>query len=226
MFCQEWCLVKSVEPWTTIIPLRCHCWTCPECRPDRIGRLVHEAKSGAPTIFVTLTSRNRGTGSRDAAAQALVRAWRRVRLEYLKKHGKRSLPFLAVFEATKQGWPHLHIVARAKWLDQRWLSKRMGALIGSPIVDVRRVKGLGKVAAYVSKYVGKNPHRFAGVKRYWRSLDYLIPVAEEEDQAPSTKGTWQVVEMNWQDYALLLAPAWLHQIGLTKEIRVYQARPP
>ncbi len=226
MFCAEWSLVKHDDPWTTIIPLRCHCWTCDDCRPGRVRRLVSEAKAGAPNLFVTLTSRYDPTGSREVAARRLVGAWRQVRREYLKAHGKRSLPFLAVFEATKRGWPHLHIICRARWLDQRWLSKRMGALIGAPIVDVRRVKGLGKVAAYVSKYVGKNPHRFAGVKRYWRSLDYLSPVADTDENKKDPRGTWEVVEMNWREYAVLLAPSWLHEIGHTHEIRVYQARAP
>lgn len=132
-----------------------------------------------------------------ASARSLVTAWRRVRLEYIKRHGKGSLPFLAVFEATKRGWPHLHIVARCKWVDQRWLSARMASLIGAPIVDVRRVKGARKIAAYVSKYIGKNPHRFAGVKRYWRSLDYLNPVKEEEPEWPDEPFIWEVVQRFW-----------------------------
>ena len=124
-------------------------------------------------------------------------AWRIVRAEYLKRHGKDSLHFLAVFEATKLGWPHLHIVARAKWVDQRWLSHRMGALIGSPIVDVRAVGNISKRAAYITKYIGKNPHRFAGVKRYWRSLKYLSPDDDQEPEDPPDVPLWIVETMPW-----------------------------
>lgn len=197
MLCQEWALVKRLNPAIVVIPLYCKCWTCEVCRPRRKARLVREAKAGAPTKFVTLTTWRRAGYCPHAAARALVRAWRQVRREYLEAHGKGSMPFLAVFEATKSGWPHLHIVVRSKWIDQRWLSKRMGELIGAPIVDVRKVKGVGEVARYVAKYIGKNPERFEGTKRYWRSLDYLFPEADTDEIEASPVGSWEVVEMHW-----------------------------
>ena len=200
MFCGEWSLVKRLQPDLAVRPLPCRCWTCEECRPARAARLVAEAKTGQPNRFITLTSRYRPNGSPDAAARALVKAWRQVRAEYIRRHGPRSLPFIAVFEATKLGWPHLHILARAGWIDQRWLSKRMAALTGAPIVDVRRVKGLAKVAAYVSKYIGKNPHRFQGVKRYWRSLDYLLPDPSQDLGHDRDPEPWMVVRQHWLSY--------------------------
>jgi len=201
MFCAEWSLVKRLQPGIIVIPLRCRCWSCEYCRPWRAAQLVQEAKAGKPNLFITLTSRYQTNRSPAAAARDLVRAWRQVRAEYLKKHGPGSLPFLAVFEATKRGWPHLHIVARARWVDQGWLSKRMAALIGSPVVDVRRVKGLGQLAAYVAKYIGKDPHRFAGTKRYWRSRDYLKPLKEDDNSDGDTGVPWRVVQQHWRTYA-------------------------
>jgi hypothetical protein len=156
--------------------------------------LVKEAQAGQPTIFITLTSRRVAGRSPHAAARALVVAWRKVRQEYVKDHGKGSLPFLAVFEATKKGWPHLHIVARAKWVDQRWLSRRMASLIGAPVVDVRAITGLAMIAHYVAKYVGKNPHRFNGVKRYWRSLDYLTPCKDPPVMVIPWWAEWYIVK--------------------------------
>ena len=201
MFCLEWCLVKRVSPLLTVIPLRCRCWSCEECRPGRVKRLIHEAKSGKPTLFITLTSRRRPDRSPSWAARELVKAWRKIRSEYIKEHGAGSLAFLAVFEETKKGWPHLHLVARCKWLDQRWLSKRMAALHDSPVVDVRRVTGLDKVAHYVTKYIGKNPHRFEGAKRYWRSLDYLNPVEVQESAPDGPLVVWYHYKCSWLEMA-------------------------
>jgi len=198
MFCAEWALVKNTLSGVTVIPLKCKCWTCDECRPCRTKRLVEEAKRGLPTLFITLTSRRRPGMTPAQAARAQVRAWRQVRREYIAEHGKGSLAFLAVFEQTKRGWPHLHIVARCKWLSQKWLSKRMGELDDSPVVDVRRVHGLRKVAAYVTKYISKDPHRFDGVKRYWRSLDYLLPPAEDPDDPWLEIPLWVVVRRFWE----------------------------
>ncbi len=198
MFCADFSLVKHSYPEITVVPLRCRCWTCEDCRPGRKARLAAEARAGSPTVFITLTTRRRSRGDPDQAARDLVAAWRTVRLEYLKQHGKRSLDFLAVFEATKLGWPHLHIVARAKWVDQRWLSRRMKALIGAPIVDVRRIKNQRQIAAYVTKYIGKNPHRFAGVKRYWRSLKYLTPETDEDNKNELQIPIWSMDPRSWQ----------------------------
>lgn len=204
MLCSQYSLVKYQSLITTITPLRCRCWTCDECRPARKARLVKEAKQGAPTIFITLTSRRTPGGSPDKAARVLVLAWRKVRAEYLKKNGKKSLPFLAVFEATKQGWPHIHIVARARWIDQAWLSKRMASLAGAPIVDVRKIKGLREVAGYIAKYIGKNPSRFLGTKRYWRSLDYLAPTRDVKALDAEPPPQWRIEKCSWLMAALLL----------------------
>jgi len=198
VYCAEWALVKHQSQHVTVLPLMCKCWTCDECRPGRTRRLVEEAKAGAPTIFITLTSRRRAHLTPSEAAVELVWAWRIIRRQYVREHGKGSLPFFAVFEATKRGWPHIHIVARCKWLSQKWLRKRMTELIDSPVQDVRQVYGLNKVAWYVSKYISKNPHRFEGVKRYWRSLDYLTPPADTDQDEEAEIPYWHVIKRYWQ----------------------------
>lgn len=191
------CLVKYVDGALTVIPARCKCWDCEDCRPARVARLKFEAKLGHPTLFITLTSRLRTNQTPARAAVLLAWAWRTVRAEYLRANGPRSLDFLAVFEDTKRGWPHLHIVARCKWIDQKWLSKRMGELIGSPVVWINRIKSRRKIANYVAKYIGKNPHRFEGTKRYWRSLHYLDPVDLEDAGPGRSAPCWQKIDCNW-----------------------------
>lgn len=54
----------------------------------------------------------------------------------------------------------------------------MDARMNAPIVDIRRVKGAKEAAAYVSKYVGKEPTVFEGTKRYWRSQDWIWGASE------------------------------------------------
>ena len=201
MLCGEHTLVKNERDSVTLYPLPCKCWTCPECRSGRSARLVAEALAGQPDLFVTLTSRIRDDWTPDYAARRLAWAWRVIRREYIAEHGKGSLPFLAVFEATKRGWPHLHIVARCKWLEQKWLSKRMATLTDSPVVDVRRIKSVRKVAKYVAKYVGKNPERWAGTKRYWRSQDYLKPDPLEADAPVIPYFSWETLDGPWRAVA-------------------------
>lgn len=136
--------------------------------------MIELAKSGKPTTFITLTVAP-GSGVNPAArARALADAWPKVVKAARKKYGYKSIPYLCVFEATKKGEPHLHILARVKWIDQRWLSNIMRRLIGAPIVDIRQIKSLKQVANYIAKYIGKEPHRFETCKRYWRTQSWEL----------------------------------------------------
>jgi len=207
MLCQSHTLVKNERHQISLYPLRCRCWTCPDCHAARTARLCAEAKQGTPNTFITLTSRRRPEWTAAQAARKLAWAWRIIRAEYLREHGKHSMPFLCVFEKTKRGWPHLHIVARCKWLNQKWLSKRMKQLTDSPIVDVRRVGGAGKVSRYITKYIGKDPYRFPGTKRYWRSQDYLDPSPQEEEAPIIPYFYYETIDEPWRVLAARLESA-------------------
>lgn len=182
MLCGEWTLVKQIGEKLYAEPLKCRCWHCEHCRPHRVNQLKALARDGHPDTFLTLTV-NPATGeSPDDRACALSRAWRLLRLRAMRKYKYKSLPFLAVFEKTKNGEPHLHILLRVKWLDQRWLSEQMSLLIGAPIVDIRRVTSQKGAARYIAKYLGKDPHSFDGCKRYWRSQDWALEVEPDDER--------------------------------------------
>lgn len=186
--CREWTLVKQKGDTLTAEPLKCRCWTCEYCKPIRSRQLRKLGYLGKPDTFLTLTVNPAHFDGPDERARQLVRAWRNLRRRAMRKYGYKSIPFLAVFERTKKGEPHLHVLMRVKWLEQSWISEVMDELIGAPIVDIRRVKGARAAAAYVAKYVGKDPTTFEGAKRYWRSRDWLA-VAEGDDASPASDGS-------------------------------------
>lgn len=171
-YCGDTTLVKHTGEERDISVLRCRSWHCAECAPRRRSRLIAEAMGGDPVTFLTLTSRRIAGANTTTQAKQLINAWRLVRLRAMRKYKVKSIPFIAVVEATAAGVPHLHILTRTKYLDQAWLSTQMAELIDSPIVDIRRVDHKGRIAAYVGKYLGKNPHQFGTCKRYWKSRDY------------------------------------------------------
>lgn len=172
-YCGQRSLVKQDTPSTkTAVSLRCRSWQCPDCAPTRQKGLMAQAIGGAPNTFLTLTSRRRADQTANQAAAALSRAWRLVRLRIMRRYKLRRLPFIAVFEATKLGWPHLHILLRSPWIDQRWLSAQMDALIASPVVGIERVDNRGRIAIYVAKYCSDASKKFGTAKRYWCSQDY------------------------------------------------------
>jgi hypothetical protein len=131
------------------------------------------AHAGHPTTFLTLTVNPAWFADRDVRARELVIAWRKLRQRILRRFSLKRLPFLAVVERTEKGEAHLHILLRAPYIPQPWLSKQMRELNGAKVVDIRAVKDTGRVAYYISKYLGKAPVKWPGLKRYWRSQDWL-----------------------------------------------------
>lgn len=188
--CGEQTLVNHNATHVALATLRCKRWTCPDCFPMRLKKLKRQARDGAPRTFLTLTSRVREELSPDEAAARLVRAWRAIRKRITRRWPLVKVEFMAVFEATKQGWPHLHILARMPYVPQATLSKWMSEIDDSPIVWVEKIKNRKKAAAYVAKYISKSPAGFAGTKRYWRSLGYLEKSQQNPDLASFLPEFW------------------------------------
>ena len=190
MICGEATLVNNEDRIGTAVAIYCGCWTCRECAPRRKRQLQALAYAGRPTTFITLTSGPGAGYTAAAAACTLVASWRRIRRELVEKKELPRPPFIAVFERTKKGRPHLHILARLPWVNQTWLSDRMDGLARSPVVDIRRVANQDQAAAYVTKYLAKDPTRFHGCKRYWRSQDWVLDPIENDTPVMDTAEGW------------------------------------
>jgi hypothetical protein len=137
-----------------------------------------------------------------------------------RKRPSQRLEFLAIFEATQNGWPHLHILLRSGYIEQAWLSSQMARLADSPIVDIRLVHSRKGAARYVAKYTAKGPGKFGTLKRYWTSLAWEI----EKWIKPKSANAWEVQRLTlrrWMD-------AW-REFGWTVELLSdlkAMARPP
>lgn len=193
MFCGDSTLVKHECNRRTVMPLACRSWGCPECSEKRKAQLVMMAKNGKPNTFITLTVNPAHFASPQARARQLAASWRIIVKRLKRLHKIKRLPYLAVFERTKKGEPHLHLLVRSKWIDQKWLSAQMDEQMGAPIVDIRRVQSLKKAARYVAKYIGKDPHRFATCKRYWRTQDWERWRADKEEEDEGEPYAWSVL---------------------------------
>jgi hypothetical protein len=124
-------------------------------------------------------------------------------------NGEAPIQFLAIFEEHKSGWPHLHILARAKWIGQLWLSLQLEELIGSPIVHVTRLQDAGRGAAYACKYASKASKRFATSKRYWQSAAYRCGPTWVPKPVPNIMARWERVDRTF------------HQVVTDLKIRGY-----
>lgn len=190
--CGGWSIIR-VRPglYTEAITLFCRSWLCPDCAPRRVAALKRSAVEGHPTTFMTLTV-NPATGETPAVrAQALSDAFKVLIKRARRKFTKSEIEYLCVFEETKRGEPHLHILLRAPFIPQRWLSQTMDELISAPVVDIRRVGRARNAATYLAKYIGKGPKPFSNLKRYWFSKNFLPKEAKQkhEDQWSVHKGS-------------------------------------
>ncbi len=192
--------VQAVTAW-------CRAWTCCDCAPFRIASLKRQAVDGQPTTFITLTVNPAHGETAEGRARELSNAWKIVVKRARRKFTKGPLEYLAVFEETKKGEPHLHILARCPFIPQRWLSDAMNELIAAPIVDIRAVGHAKNAARYVAKYVGKGPKPFAKLKRYWQSKGYdLASVRVPKEDTPWGSG-WRMV----REPLIVLADIWRAQ---------------
>lgn len=181
MYCGSSALVKTVPTHKTIYCLRCRSWGCDDCAPARASQLRALCKHGKPTRFLTLTIRFHDGDDPDKKAQELARAWRLLRQRICKRWKVKKVHFIAVWESTKRGAPHLHIFLRGRYLQHAWLSAQMDDLIGSPVVSIEKIENRDKAANYVTKYITKEAKQFKGCKRYWRSQGWdLRPKKDAE----------------------------------------------
>ncbi len=196
MLCSEGTAVNHGPGKVQAVTLKCRSWGCELCQPDRKKQLVASATGGKPTLFITLTASPASGDSPASRARALAKAWPKVVKAAKKKYGYSEIPYLCVFEATKKGEPHLHILVRCKWISQKWLSAIMENLTKSPIVDVRAVKNPKLIARYLAKYVGKEPHRFATCKRYWSTRSWRLVKWTHDDADAGWYDGWQIRDVN------------------------------
>lgn len=196
-YCGERVIVESGETVKRAVSLRCRSWQCQECAPLRRKRLIAHAIAGKPDSFLTLTSINRQGRNKHDAAQELAHAWRWLRRKICTTYKIKKLPFLAVFEATQTGWPHLHILLRAKFIPQKWISDRMRERTGAFVISIARIRAPSQVVGYCAKYVGKDPHHFEKTKRYWSSQDY------DQTTNPNEKGhaKWEAQTLSLYEWA-------------------------
>ncbi len=209
MLCSEASVVNRGLDGYQAVTLRCRSWSCPLCEESRRKQLVALAQSGNPTTFITL-SVNPAFGSGPAdRARRLVDAWRTVVRRAKAEFQIDKIPFLAVFEATKKGEPHLHILARVKYIPQTWLADQMNLLMKAPVTDIRQVRTKKGVAYYISKYCGKEPQRFETCKRYWCSRDWEETPFEKEDAPGYWPDGWKIepeslsaLEDRWRSFGM------------------------
>jgi len=159
-----------------IIPMFCHKWTCPRCRVRKASHWKKVAVAGHPERFLTLTLRENENLSPKFQAQVLKKAFAKLVKEIRIKWG--IFEYFMVFELTKKGTPHVHILQRGDYIEKKWLSDMWKKLTGAFVVDIKWIKDPKDVARYISKYMGKAlgqaSEALSGLRIIHRSKGYVI----------------------------------------------------
>ena len=223
-FCGEHTLQAKEGDFHAVAHLKCRRWSCPTCGPMRAAALRTQAWKGKPQAFITLTTMRRPDASpvREAARQSA--AWVKLRRLTIIKYGLESLPFFAVRERHKSGWPHLHILIRGPFIDQAWLSNQWKRLTGSPVVHIRQVTNSAKAAAYISKYIGKEPAKFGMLKRYWCSQDWSDAKEFKKRRMAQLGGRWRCEKEPYAAALHRLTCSGFHPVYVRDRMQVFAPR--
>ena len=203
--------VKALGPQGEAGVVRCKRWSCEVCREINRRRVIAFGKRGNPTAMLTLTVSSKAYETPDDAARDLKRALVALRKRIARAYPGETMPFLAVFEQHESGYPHLHLLIRARYLPRDELVEMWkGITKHSWNVNIMHLGTRGLVA-YACKYIGKDLHGFAGCKRWWRSHNFDFP-PEEDHITARDRESWT----RWQADIRLLTSA-LRALGCTVE---------
>lgn len=197
--CGQWSIVGYREDGTYVVhPLRCRSWSCPYCAKRNAYRLLQRLEATPVHSLMTLTCNPRGYQTPDEAflrmSVALNSFFKRVRRQWPDA----QIEYFAVWERTKKGWPHVHLLMRAPYLPQRWVSGVWNELTGAKVVDIRRVYQAATAIHYIAKYLSKDPQVPPGYKRYRSSRHFFAPfVPEPPPGSPEVLG-WQLQKVHPQ----------------------------
>lgn len=167
------------------MPITCRRWDCDTCKHQLKRRLLRRLKTASPNLFITLTTSTRTAPTPElafpianAAVAMLIKRWRR------KVEGQKVEYFL-VWERTKAGWPHAHVLLSAPKVSKHWLSHTWRELTGSYIIDLQTVSNHQRAAGYLAKYLAKDPQVPPGQRKYRRSAGFFSqPEEPKKDRLP------------------------------------------
>lgn len=225
MLCTDWTIVKRDRKAIRVKPLFCNSWSCEVCAPRRAAKVSNQLRSGRPTKFLTLTVNPAvGTDPVDRAKR-LAEAFRKWIRLLRKDFPDNRVEYYCIFERTKEGEPHLHILGDWPWIDQRDISAFFDLHLEAPVVWIEGIKTVRGASKYVSKYLTKDCTKFGNLKRYFSSRGYMEPYEREPEPEPWCWIKWERIERPFHEWVVdSWAKGW--KFIDNGEMWLHEARPP
>ena len=156
---QAYCMKSSIvgqnkeRTHVITIPMPCKSWDCKVCGPRKRAIWIQRLTAGKPEREITLTCPVGKFASSDCAAILMKKAWAKLVGKIRRVWG--PFEYALVFELTKNGTPHMHILCRGSYIAQKWISRWWDKLGIGPVVYIQSVKGEKLHAAHACKYLAK-----------------------------------------------------------------------
>lgn len=179
-------------------PAPCNRWECPECGEYKKSVLYHRLRGHKGQRFMTLTCNPARYATPNEAYRSMSLSFTSLVKRVRRKYPAKRFEYVMVWEQTRKGWPHLHVLVSGPWIEQAWLSRQWDDLTGAAIVDIRYVRSGVKTASYLSKYLTKELRAPRGHHRWRKSFDYF------PDDTPPPQAH-QPSEFSWRYTRLTLA---------------------
>jgi len=174
--CGPGVIVERSDNWCKLYEPGCGRRGCENCAPLRISRIKRRFRDGDPNKFFTITLPKGAYETQQQRVDVLHAALRALKKEMHKRHPLWEFEYGWCIELQTNGMPHAHVLARAKYMPQAWLSKFLVAHGCGPITDIRAVHSAKKRARYVAKYCAKADEFVDGRRAFGLSKGYTIPV--------------------------------------------------
>lgn len=187
-----------------LIARQCRNKRCPHCAAILRRVLVARITAARPSTFLTLTSRH--DVDLQTALATITRANGRL-WPWIRRHYGPA-EYVRILEWCRDGYPHLHCLARMPFVPQRAIAAKWRALTGAVVVDIR--KAHGRSARYVAKYVAKHT---ADTSRWTRQTISASRGFFDRDTRPSEFCNWEDRPCHIRDAAARLNDQWaLHRL--------------
>lgn len=177
-------LISKDFDTVSILPLRCHKWSCPHCAPLRLLQLQAKARRGHPERHIVLTLRPNMFSHLPDYLTYLRSNFRK--LTKLIRREFHAFEYISILELQHNGTPHLHLLTRGTYIPWRWLTATWKALTGSWHVHISAITRSQPAIDELTKYTAKTAATLSEVnlKHYLVSCSHGY-ILDPPDSDPS-----------------------------------------
>lgn len=184
-------LLRLSTPWSShICRAPCKKWACPPCAKRKARKLARLLSRAPANKFITLTQKAHEYETQREAFRRIGRNFHAFVKRLRREYGKENFEYIRVYETTKRGQPHIHVLADCPYISQKYLSEVWEEVSGAKIVDIRRIHNQSAVKSYLSKYLSKGAEMPDNIRRYSISWRMAKKIGQDVEEISPDKPHW------------------------------------